>query len=124
MTVTGDEFRAWALGLPAVLEKETWGHPTFRVREKMFATMAEDGSSASVKATLADQAELIAVDPATYAKAHYTGRYGWVTVALAQADPDEVRPLVVEAWRRTAPKRVAAQLTQVMPDQEPDDPQP
>jgi hypothetical protein len=110
MAVPGDEFRRWALALPEAVEKETWGHPTFRVRDKMFATMAEDGSTASVKATLVEQAELIATDPATYAKAHYTGRYGWVTVQLAGADPEDLRPLVVDAWRRTAPKRLAAQV--------------
>jgi hypothetical protein len=110
MTVSGDEFRRWALALPEAVEKETWGHPTFRVRDKMFATMAEDGSTASVKATLVEQAELIATDPATYAKAHYTGRYGWVTVQLAGADREDLHPLVVDAWRSTAPKRLAAQL--------------
>jgi len=34
------------------------------------------------------------------------GRFGWVRVDLDAADPDELRSLVVEAWRRTAPKRV------------------
>ena len=110
MAVTGDQFRAWALALPEAVEKETWGHPTFRVRDKMFATMAEDGSTASMKATLVEQAELIATDPETYAKAHYTGRYGWVTVQLAGADAEDVHPLVIDAWRRTAPKRLAAQV--------------
>jgi hypothetical protein len=110
VAVTAAQFRGWALDLPEAVEQETWGHPTFRVRSRMFATMAVDGTAASVKATLADQAELNAIDPGTYTKAHYTGRYGWVSIRLAGADPADVRPLVVEAWRRTAPKRLAAQL--------------
>src|SRR3954465_1143392 len=109
VAVTGDEFRSWALGLPEAVEQETWGHPTFRVRQKMFATLAEDGTTASVKATLLAQAELVASDPETYSPAHYVGRYGWVSVVLASADPEDLRPLVVDAWRRTAPKRLAAQ---------------
>jgi hypothetical protein len=36
------------------------------------------------------------------------GRFGWVRVDLARADPGELRHLVVEARRRTAPKRVVA----------------
>ena len=28
--------REIALGLPEVSERETWGHPTFRIGEKMF----------------------------------------------------------------------------------------
>ncbi len=110
MAVTGDEFRGWALALPEAVEVETWGHPTFRVRSKMFATLADDGTTASVKATLADQAELVASDLDTYSPAHYVGRYGWVTVVLAGADPQELRDLVLDAWRRTAPKRLAAQV--------------
>jgi predicted DNA-binding protein (MmcQ/YjbR family) len=48
---TGKDFRAIALALPEAEERETWGHPTFRVRDKMFAAMATDGRSASIKAT-------------------------------------------------------------------------
>jgi hypothetical protein len=110
MTITGEEFRSWALGLPEAVEKETWGHPTFRVRDKIFASMAEDGSVAGLRTNLAEQAELIGMDPDTYSVAHYTGRYGWVTLVLGSADPEDVRPLVTEAWRRTAPKRLGAQV--------------
>jgi hypothetical protein len=110
MAISGDEFRSWALALPEAVEKETWGHPTFRVRDKMFGSMAEDGSTAGLKTSPAEQAELIAMDPDTYSVAHYTGRFGWVTIVLARADPDDVHPLVIEAWRRTAPKRLAAQV--------------
>jgi hypothetical protein len=110
VAVTPEEFRDWALALPEATEHETWGEATFRIRGKIFAMLAPDGSSAGVKATLEDQAELIAIDPATYAKAHYTGRYGWVSVRLAGADPADLHPLVVDAWRRTAPKRLAAQV--------------
>ena len=110
MTVSADEFRAWALSLPEATEQETWESATFRVRGKIFAVLGGDVSTASVKATLADQAGLIAADPLTYANAHYVGRFGWVSVALASADPTELRPLLVDAWRRTAPKRVAAKL--------------
>jgi hypothetical protein len=110
MAVAAEEFRSWALALPEAVEQETWGEATFRIRGKIFCMLGPDGSSAGVKATLEDQAELIATDPATYAKAHYTGRYGWVSVQLAGADPTDLKPLVVDAWRRTAPKRLAAQL--------------
>ena len=55
-----------------------------------------------------DQAELIAADPETFSVAAYTGRYGWVRVNLSTVDPGELRELIVEAWRRTAPKRAVA----------------
>jgi hypothetical protein len=40
--------------------------------------------------------------------AAYTGRYGWVDLRLANVPADELRELVEEAWRQTAPKRVVA----------------
>lgn len=103
--MTGPQLRELALGLPGAQERETWGHPTFRVRDKIFVSMADDGSTANVKATSEDQAELLAADPETFGVASHVGRFGWVTVRLDRVDPDEMRELVLEAWRRTTPAR-------------------
>ena len=103
--MTGSQLRELALGLPGANERETWGHPTFRVRDKIFVSMADDGSTAGVKATPEDQAELLAADPETFGVASHVGRYGWVTVRLDRVDPGEMRELVIDAWRRTAPAR-------------------
>jgi hypothetical protein len=110
VAVTYEQLREWALALPGTNEVhvEQWGHPTLRYGEKMFASGQPGSAYASVKASPEDQAELIAAAPEVYEKAAYVGRYGWVRVNLAQADPEELRALVVEAWRRTAPKRVVA----------------
>jgi hypothetical protein len=85
-----------------------WGHPTFRVRGKMFATGSPDGPTASVKASKEDQAELVAARPDVFAPAPYVGRYGWVQFSLSKVDNAELRELLVDAWRRTAPKRLVA----------------
>lgn len=102
------EVRRLALSLPEAVERETWGHPTFRVREKIFATLAPNGTTAGVKASTEEQSLLIASDPETFAPSDYVGRFGWVTVRLDKVDPDLLSQLIVDAWRRTAPKRVAA----------------
>ncbi|NHC13266.1 MmcQ/YjbR family DNA-binding protein [Motilibacter sp. E257] len=98
--------RAFALALPEAEERETWGHPTFRVRDKMFLTLAADGAGGTVKATLADQAELVAQDPETWSVPAYVGKHGWVGFVIERVDPADLEPLVVEAWRTTAPKRL------------------
>jgi hypothetical protein len=36
-------------------------------------------------------------------------RYNWVVVRLAAIDDDEMRELVLDAWRMVVPKRVAAE---------------
>ena len=108
--VTAAELRELALGLPGAQERETWGHPTFRVRDKIFASMYEgdDGAIATAKASPEDQEALVGGNPATFGPASHVGRYGWTTIRLDRVDPDELRELVVEAWRRTAPKRAVA----------------
>jgi len=105
---TYSQVRDWALALPGCREVMVaeWGHPTLRVGDKMFASGAEDSPTMTVKASKEEQAELIATDPETFTVAAYVGRYGWVQVQLSTVDPDELRGLIVEAWRRTAPKRL------------------
>jgi hypothetical protein len=108
MAVTYEQVRDWVLALPGGREVmvESWGHPTLRVGDKMIAGGAPGSPTMSIKATKEDQAELIGSAPETYAIAEYVGRYGWVQVTLATADPGEVRRIVADAWRRTAPKTV------------------
>ena len=106
--VSADEVRRIALSLPEAEERETWGHPTFRVRGKLFAGMAADGHNAGFKASKLDQEALVAGNPTTFSVAAYGGRYGWVEVQLATADPDELREMIIESWRLTAPKRLVA----------------
>jgi hypothetical protein len=108
MAVTYEQVRGWVLALPGGREVmvESWGHPTLRIGDKMIAGGAPDSPTMSIKASIQDQAELIAGAPETYAIADYVGRYGWVRITLATADPGEVRRIVEDAWRRTAPKRV------------------
>ena len=70
--------------------------------------MSDDGRQASVKATRQEQAALLAAAPDTFGIPAYVGRHGWVSIQLATVDPAELRELLVEAWRQTAPKRLVA----------------
>jgi hypothetical protein len=104
--MTGDEVRRVALSFPEAVEKATWGHPTFRVRDKMFAAMDEAGTSMSVKAAREAQAALVGSEPETFFVPSYVGQHGWVGVRLERVDPEEMGELIEDAWRATAPKRV------------------
>jgi hypothetical protein len=108
--VTYEQVKQWALALPGTAEVfvAEWGHPTLRVNNKMFAVGSPESPTLSLKASTVDQSELIATDPDTFSSAPYTGRYGWVLVQLSRVDPGELRDLIVEAWRLTAPKRLVA----------------
>jgi hypothetical protein len=103
-----DTLRKMALALPETLEQETWGQPTFRVRKKIFVMLSEGEREAWVKSTHDEQRALTFMDPETFFVPPYVGPSGWVGVRLRSADRDEMRELVTEAWRLTAPKRVVA----------------
>jgi hypothetical protein len=105
---TYDDARRIVAELPGASEVDVpeWGHPTFRVNNKMFASGAPDSPTMSMKATKEEQAELVAARPETFAVAPYVGRFGWIQVQLPRLDAEELRELLVEAWRQIAPRRL------------------
>jgi hypothetical protein len=104
---TFDDVRRIALSLPECEEILTWETDiTFRVRRKIFAIGAEGATRVSIKATPFVQEALIERDPATFARAAYVGRFGWVTVDLERVPADELERLLRDAWRITAPKKL------------------
>jgi predicted DNA-binding protein (MmcQ/YjbR family) len=106
---TFDDVRAIAMALPEAEEVVTWETDiTFRVRHKIFAMGGEGSAAVSIKATPATQADLVDQEPATFHPSAYVGRFGWVTADLGRIDDHLLRTLLVEAWRLTAPKRLAA----------------
>lgn len=107
--------REIALALPGAEERETWGHPTFRIRNKMFAMLATDESTASLKAVQEEQTACIRSDPQTFYMPPYVGKHGWIGVVLDRVDADELSELVTDAWRLTAPKRMLRAFDEAHP---------
>jgi predicted DNA-binding protein (MmcQ/YjbR family) len=106
------KLRAICLALPGAEEVEAWGHPTFRVRGKIFATFGGEGDSAqmSVKCTHEMQASLVSSDP-RFSIAHYVGKHGWVTLSMgSKVNWNEIEALVRESYRQIAPARLVASL--------------
>ena len=104
---TLDDVRSIALALPEVEERVTWGTDiTFRIRDKMFIVGGEESDGVTIKASIAEQADLIDLDPETFSAAAYVGRFGWVSVNLASVDPGMLAMLVRNAWRATAPAKL------------------
>ncbi|MGD0448635.1 MAG: MmcQ/YjbR family DNA-binding protein [Candidatus Dormibacteria bacterium] len=104
--MTPGQIRAVAMSLPEVSERATWGRPTFRVGNKLFATLARDGSSATLKSSVEAQRAVVGANPDTFTIAAYLGRHGWITARLDVADKTLTKELVMEAWRRAAPRRL------------------
>lgn len=99
------------LGLPGVEEHEGWaGQPVFKVRNKSFAYLSADETRLLLKSLREEQEALVAENPDVFSPSWASGRFAWLDVDIAAADEDELRELVTEAWRLTAPKKLIAQL--------------
>jgi hypothetical protein len=103
-----DTVRQLALALPDVQERPSYGTPSFRVRDKLFARLLPDGESIVLKIDFAERAALTASAPETFSATPHYQNYPMMIVRLATVDPRELEQLLVGAWRHTAPKRLVA----------------
>jgi hypothetical protein len=104
---TVDDFRRLALALPEAEEGAHMGHPDFRVRRRIFATLWPDDGVGVVKTTREQMDALVDARPDVYG-ARPWGATSWLRIQLADADGEDVADLVAEAWCAVAPKRLVA----------------
>jgi hypothetical protein len=112
-----DRLRALCLALPEAHEVEAWGEPTFRVKNKIFATYASSANHHGagrpgvwIKSAAVTQDMLVRAEPAHYFVPPYVGKSGWVGAFLdKRPDWDIVADLLRDAYRLTAPKKLLAQ---------------
>jgi hypothetical protein len=110
--------RPICLALPEAEERETWGEPTFRVRDKIFCMHRTDTGEPALwcKAPPGSQAILVGADPRRFFVPPYVGPKGWVGMRLdGKVDWREVALLVTRSYRMTAPKRLVQRLVAETP---------
>ena len=107
--VSDRDVRRIALGLPSTTERPSYGTPGFRVADKLFARIREEGDVLVVWCTdLGQKQLLLEADPKTFfTTAHYDG-HASVLMRLAAIELDELTELLHDAWRARAPKRLLA----------------
>jgi len=109
--MTTEDFRRIALSMPEATESAHMGHPDFRVRGKIFATIWPAEGWGMVKLTPEQQREFVLYEPTIFAPVKGGwGLRGATTVRLEEADKATVRRAVGTAWRNTAPKKLVQRL--------------
>ena len=106
--MTADQFRRIALSLPDVEERSHMGHPDFRVKGKVFATLGHpDDGWGMVKLTPAQQRMYVEAAPKAFMPAKGAwGLQGSTMVRLKAARADAVREAMASAWDARARKSV------------------
>lgn len=107
--VTADDVRRVALSLPRTEEGLVRDRIKFRVGRIVYVSISPDETSMGFAFPKEERAALIAAEPAKFhPPVRSDERYHWVQVWLSAIDLEEMRELVVDAWRMVVPKRVAA----------------
>ena len=105
------------MSLPEVSERPSHGSPAWFVRDKKTIAMFVDNHHGDghlgiwCAAPPGVQEVLVETEPERFFRPPYVGHRGWIGVDLAvDPDWDEVREILVDAYRCVAPKTLLRQL--------------
>jgi len=107
--VTIDDVRAVASPLPRSYEALVRDRVKFRVGSIVYLAFSRDETVMGFAFPKEERDGLVASEPDKFLLPRQSDlRYHWVEVRLARIDRDELRELVIDAWRMVVPKSVAA----------------
>lgn len=99
------DFRRIVLGMEGALEATHMGHPDFRARGRIFATLNAEETRGVVMLTPEQQQMCLADHPTMFEPAPGAwGRSGSTWVLLDAADEDVIGEAVTLAWQNAAAK--------------------
>jgi hypothetical protein len=106
--VTIEDVRALALTLPRTTEALVRDRVKFRVGSLVYLAFSRDETVMGFAYPKEEREALVDSDPSKFMMPSTSDlRYNWVHVRLAALDAEEMRELVVDAWRMVVPKRVS-----------------
>ncbi|QYG93208.1 hypothetical protein HC251_12725 [Iamia sp. SCSIO 61187] len=109
MGVTIDDARAIAATLPRSYEASVRDSVRFRVGSLVYAAFYEDDTIMGFGFPKEEREALVESEPGKFLLPRPSDmRFRWVCVRLEALDLDELRELLVDAWRMCVPKKVAA----------------
>jgi hypothetical protein len=108
-TLTVEDVRSVATGLPRTTEALVRGRVKFRVGRIVYLALSRDGTVMGFAFPKEWRDALVDSEPDKFMLPNASDlRYNWVLVRLASIDATEMRELVVDAWAMVVPKGVAA----------------
>ena len=108
--VTIDDVRALAETLPRSYEVLVRDRVKFRVGRIVYLAFSRDERQMGFGFPKEEREALVASEPDKFLMPSKGDmRYHWVEVRLDRIDVEEMRELVLDAWRMVVPKKVAAE---------------
>jgi hypothetical protein len=107
---TVEAVRELALSLPRSYEALVRDRVKFRVGSIVYVDFSHDQTLMGFAFPKEERQALVDSEPDKFLMPRTSElRFNWVVVRLAAIDDDEMRELVLDAWRMVVPKRVAAE---------------
>jgi hypothetical protein len=107
--VTIDDARAIVAPLPRSYEAIVRGRVKFRVGRIVYAAFSHDETIMGFGFPREEREALVASEPDKFLLPRASEmRYQWVCARLDALDREELRELLIDAWRMCVPKKVAA----------------
>ncbi len=107
---TIEAVRELALSLPRSYEALVHDRVKFRVGRIVYLSFSRDETRMGFAFPKEEREALVASEPDTFMLPRPSEmRWHWVVVRLDAIDDEEMRELVIDAWRMVVPKRVAAE---------------
>jgi len=106
-----DAVRALALSLPRSYEALVHDRVKFRVGRIVYLAFSRDETVMGFAFPKEEREALVASEPEKFMMPGQGDmRYHWVHARMDAIDDEEMRELVLDAWRMVVPKRVAAEF--------------
>jgi hypothetical protein len=110
--ITVEDVRQIASSLPRSYEVVVRDQIRFRVGRIVFVAFSPDETVMGVGFAREERPAMVAAEPDKFMLPRTSEmRYNWIHVRLAAIDLEEVRELVIDAWRMCVPERVAASIS-------------
>ena len=107
--VSAEDVRALASRLPRSTEAFVRGRVKFRVGRIVYLTFSKDETLMGIAFPKEEREAALETYPEKFVRPRPSDmRYSWIVVRLDALDEDEMRELVLDAWRMVVPKKVAA----------------
>jgi hypothetical protein len=107
--ITVDDVRHITASLPRAYEVVVRDQIKFRVGQIVFVAFSRDETVMGVGFPKEEREAMVAAEPDKFMLPRTSDmRYNWIHVSLDAIDLEEVRELVLDAWRMCVPKKVAA----------------
>ncbi|WP_159888706.1 MmcQ/YjbR family DNA-binding protein [Paenibacillus puerhi] len=101
-----NEVQEYILSLPESKEVSHWGKSSYRINNKIFAVLQEDGITLTIKTIEEDRTIYTTMDSETYAIPESFSNMKYMHVNLNTVEPEEIKGLLLKAWGSIAPKKL------------------